>query len=326
MTGTFTGCKDYDDDIDALDNRVTAVEKSVTDVENAIKNGKWVTSYNPTTNGYELILSDGSKLVITNGKNGEKGEQGIQGEKGEPGTSASAIIPKFKVDEENYWMVSVDEGKSYSYVTNEEGDKICAKGQDGEPGTSTAPSTEEIQAAIGTVMTVGEDGYMYFGNQKSGLKFDATLPIIVDNEKDGTIDITLNGETYKVLKTGSSYRGLNSIIWRRMHVDDGDEYATAPTLFQTIKVEGENTDVVVASAPAKVDFKILPTTFKTDEATFACVDFHKLTRNAEPTADKAIDVKAITLSAGVKLYAYDHDDEAVTANGVKENAVASAMT
>ena len=31
--GTFTSCKDYDDDIEGLDNRVSAVEKLVSDLQ-----------------------------------------------------------------------------------------------------------------------------------------------------------------------------------------------------------------------------------------------------------------------------------------------------
>ena len=31
--GTFTSCKDYDDDIESLDNRVSAVEKLVSDLQ-----------------------------------------------------------------------------------------------------------------------------------------------------------------------------------------------------------------------------------------------------------------------------------------------------
>ena len=36
--GTFTSCKDYDDDIESLDNRVSAVEKLVSDLQAKIAN------------------------------------------------------------------------------------------------------------------------------------------------------------------------------------------------------------------------------------------------------------------------------------------------
>ena len=37
--GTFTSCKDYDDDIESLDNRVSAVEKLVSDLQAKIDAG-----------------------------------------------------------------------------------------------------------------------------------------------------------------------------------------------------------------------------------------------------------------------------------------------
>ena len=41
--GTFTSCKDYDDDIESLDNRVSAVEKLVSDLQAKIDAGSVIT-------------------------------------------------------------------------------------------------------------------------------------------------------------------------------------------------------------------------------------------------------------------------------------------
>ena len=43
-------------------------------------------------------------------------DRGIQGPAGPAGSS---IVPKFKVDADSYWMVSVDEGGTYEYVLND---------------------------------------------------------------------------------------------------------------------------------------------------------------------------------------------------------------
>ena len=104
---SYVGCKDYDDDIDGLQQQVDANKSKIEEVEAAMKAGKFIVSYTPVANGYELSLSDGSKLTITNGKDGENGQPGLNGE---------TVIPKFKVSSDNYWQVSTDDGKTYEYV------------------------------------------------------------------------------------------------------------------------------------------------------------------------------------------------------------------
>lgn len=87
-----------------------------------MKAGKFIVSYTPVANGYELSLSDGSKLTITNGKDGENGQPGLNGE---------TVIPKFKVSSDNYWQVSTDDGKTYEYVLDADGNKVNATGKKG---------------------------------------------------------------------------------------------------------------------------------------------------------------------------------------------------
>lgn len=75
-SGVMSSCSDYDDDIDSLNNRVSAVETSIAELQKKISDGKWITSMEQSATGYVLTLSDGSKLEIKNGTAG-KGEQWI---------------------------------------------------------------------------------------------------------------------------------------------------------------------------------------------------------------------------------------------------------
>lgn len=79
-SGVMSSCSDYDDDIDSLNNRVSAVETSIAELQKKISDGKWITSMEQSATGYVLTLSDGSKLEIKNGTDG-KGEQWIIDEK-----------------------------------------------------------------------------------------------------------------------------------------------------------------------------------------------------------------------------------------------------
>ena len=67
--GTFTSCKDYDDDIESLDNRVSAVEKLVSDLQAKIDAGSVITGVDKTEDGIVIKLSNGESYPIKNGTN-----------------------------------------------------------------------------------------------------------------------------------------------------------------------------------------------------------------------------------------------------------------
>ena len=68
--GTFTSCKDYDDDIESLDNRVSAVEKLVSDLQAKIDAESVITGVDKTEDGIVIKLSNGDSYFIKNGTNG----------------------------------------------------------------------------------------------------------------------------------------------------------------------------------------------------------------------------------------------------------------
>ena len=80
--GTFTACSDYDDDINSLNERVDAVEKSVAELKAAIEAGSVITNVESTTNGVKVTLSNGKSFELTNGKDGATGATGADGTPG----------------------------------------------------------------------------------------------------------------------------------------------------------------------------------------------------------------------------------------------------
>lgn len=74
LAGGMVSCSDYDDDINSLNQRVDAVEKSVADLKLAIENGKTIKSVTSIENGFEIEFSDGQKYAIKNGENGTNGD------------------------------------------------------------------------------------------------------------------------------------------------------------------------------------------------------------------------------------------------------------
>ena len=227
-TISYVGCKDYDDDIDGLQQQVDANKSKIEEVDAAMKAGKFIVSYTPVANGYELSLSDGSKLTITNGKDGENGQPGLNGE---------TVIPKFKVSSDNYWQVSTDDGKTYENVLDADGNKVNATGKKGEQGEPGKPG-EPGQDASANV-SINKDGYIVIGDVVTSLKTDTKVPSIVINEVDGLYVITLDGKEYKMLAEGSAYNGLQSIIYRRQAANDKDDFVKSIGLMSSNDPDAE---------------------------------------------------------------------------------------
>ena len=273
-TGTFVSCKDYDDDIDNINKELTDIKATIASLDAAIKAGKSISSYTAVANGYELTFTDGSKITISNGKDGAQGEQGLQGIQGPQGPAGSSIVPKFKVDADSYWMVSVDEGATYEYVLNEAGEKIKATGANA--------SADDIADAVGNLIFVDEDGYINIGDYKTSFKYNANIPSMIYNEKDQTMKVTVDGKEYTLLMEGSAFNGLQTIVYRKQYKDDYDDIVYAYLLKYKDKEGNADKDVLFASVPAKAEFKVYPETFSLSDAEFYFSDTYK-TRAAVPT-------------------------------------------
>ena len=165
-TGTFVSCKDYDDDIDRIDKELSEVKETIASLDSAIKAGKFVQSCNEVTGGYELVFTDGSKITIKNGTNGADG---------------TTVIPEFRV-EGNYWQVSTDKGATWVDVKDTEGNKVPARGQDGE-------------AAGSNVSWVTVDGveYIKIGDKVTDLKQNNEFPNIAVDAESKTVIVTIDG-------------------------------------------------------------------------------------------------------------------------------------
>lgn len=136
-SGVMSSCKDYDDDINSLNDRVTAVESSIAELQKKLESGKWVVSFEQNTgkNGYILTLSDGNKLEILNGKNGTDGTNGTNGINGVDGKNGTT----WEIDPETKHWIAIDaDGKKTDTGISAEGLKgeQGLQGPAGEPGKS----------------------------------------------------------------------------------------------------------------------------------------------------------------------------------------------
>ena len=95
-TGTFTSCKDYDDDIKDLQGQIDANKTAIDKINALINSGSVITGVNKTDKGVTVTLSNGNSFDLTNGSNGTDGKAGSVVEIGENG---------------NWWIDGKDTGK-----------------------------------------------------------------------------------------------------------------------------------------------------------------------------------------------------------------------
>lgn len=128
----YTGCtKDYAEDIKDLDDRLTAVEKSVSELQSEIKAGAVITDVTSTSNGVKVTLSNGKSFEITNGKDGvdgTNGKDGVNGTNGTNGKDGSVIT----IGDNGNWFI---DGKDTGMPSRGENGKDGVNGTNGTNGT-----------------------------------------------------------------------------------------------------------------------------------------------------------------------------------------------
>ncbi len=154
------------DKVNSLDDRLTNIENQLTQMNtnitsmgaivNALEGNVYVTSVTETEDGYTIAFSDGTIASITNGAAGKDAPvigfdkdadgkyywtqtiDGVQswltdadGNK-IPVTGNDAVTPQLKVGTTGYWMISYDNGLTFTEVLDEGGNPVKALGEDGD--------------------------------------------------------------------------------------------------------------------------------------------------------------------------------------------------
>ena len=240
-TGTFTSCKDYDDDINSLNERVEAVETLVNQLQTQIQNGAVITDVTKTENGVLVTLSNGNSFEVTNGTNGTNGSVVTIGDngnwfidgvdtgkpsRGESGTAGTSIyyVPGTDGAEEGYWVKVTKnaDGTETREVTNttwlptgtvtavwdtENQNLILSNvlGANGEPTTVVVPLASELKSLVFDVEN--ENAIYMDGVESMEYKWIAYRAITIDKTPvNGTIPGTTN--TYTVTEAKNNYQNL----------------------------------------------------------------------------------------------------------------------
>lgn len=221
--GTMTtSCTDYQDEIDALDYRVTVLESLVKQVNNnlevmmitvnAMENGDFITAVRETDDGYLLNFNQAGPIHIIDGRDGRDGKDA---------QAPDISVEQDPTDGEWYWVINGE----WLLVG---GEKIRANGHDGRDGTdgkdAVSPQVRinpetgiwEISADGGKTWTStgtsatgapgrdgkdgkdGEDG-KNGENGRDGNQFFMTVNYTIDTDlTEYMIITTRSGQTFKI--------------------------------------------------------------------------------------------------------------------------------
>ena len=151
---TFTACKDYDYEIDDLQEQITSLQSMIDEIN---ESGKVIESVTSTADGVVVRLKDGPSYTIKNGKDGKDGKDGSNGKDGSVVT----------IGENGNWFIDgEDTGKPSRGAKGEDG-VYYIPGDDGfwhkEEGEEVTP-TKDSWIIEGTITAKLEDGYVVLYN------------------------------------------------------------------------------------------------------------------------------------------------------------------
>ena len=184
--------------IDDLDKRITAIENQLKSINadisslstliGILENRRYVSGITGLVDGYSITFSDGSKLTIKDGKDGVDGKAApvfnvrffneryywvkiidgvtswLTDDKGNmiPASGTEAVTPLMKIDSDGYWIVSYNNGQSYSRIIDKSGNFVKASGKDGD---SMFKSVEILESELRIVLIDGTEIIIPIGKQ-----------------------------------------------------------------------------------------------------------------------------------------------------------------
>ena len=200
-TTSLQSCKDYDDDIQNLQQQIDANSKAIKAIEDLIKNGSVITNVAEADNGVIVTLSDGKKFTIANGKDGT------------PGTA-------WTIGTDGYWYKNGEKTEFYALGT---------KGDKGDKGDQGEKGDKGDQGEKGDKGDKGDAG----SNGNDGTSTTTSYEYYVPNAESGCFDIWKDGEFVK--STTISFRneaqnGISAVLDKENLILTGVEGVASKTV------------------------------------------------------------------------------------------------
>lgn len=300
----FVSCKDYDDDINNLQQQIDELSKTIKAIQDQIAAGSVITSVTPTGNGVTITLSNNKTFTITNGKDGAAGKDGTA----------------WTIGTDGYWY---KDGAKTDY---------CAKGDAGATGT---PGIYYKPNAQGFFDIYNGDGTIKEANVFSWKATDANAITAVKNADnltmynvdgaDGkTVVISLTSKLKSLLfEPAFYYNGIEAFDFSTFNyaentvkpVDaNGDYKSDAPT------VSKENTTM---SPDLQATYFLNPSNAKISEKSedYRFIAYNKAYTRANDEVSKCFNIQSADISKSGKVTVHAKYNGNVIKNIADDGAV-----
>lgn len=217
--------------LDKLERDITIINSNITFIQTTINNfptGKYIKTVIETATGYQITMSDGEIINLTNGLNGKDGQNGQDGSTVTIGVKLSNGI--------YYWTIITNGTEEWLYDTN--GNKIPVTGNNGQNG-SNGKSAYEIAV---------EHGFQ--GTEAQWLE---SLKPVFGNDSQGNITITIGGTTVNIDNSNNVSQVISSIT-----EDNAFVYIKLPT-GETITVPKTSEEFTFTLSQNSLSFNSLET-------------------------------------------------------------------
>lgn len=291
LAGGMVSCSDYDDDINSLNERVDALEKTVADLKKAIEAGAVITNVQSTENGVTVTLSDGKTFEVKNGTNGAPG----------------SVVT---IDEEGYWCIDSKR------QTDKDGKPYKAQGEKGDTGADGQPGDPGADGKDGCWYFPDEDGFWHkqYYNEEGKIVDEPTdvawVPSaeesvrIVYDPVNGYLKIS-NAEGMKegevfVIDITSALKSLAVIPY----VIDRESGLPVASFYNIIGYERVDDywveSGVATSTDAQIHYRLNPSNANVNEWNWSMIDRIAVINNTRADGDQN---ELLT----IKEYSYSHD-------------------
>lgn len=180
-TGTFVSCKDYDDDIDRIDNTLNDLKSKLDALQTKVDAGKYVTNIAKSGDGITITWNDNSTSTI----------ETIKGDKGDKGDAVE---------------ISIDP-TTKNWIIDGEDTGICAQGKDGSAANGVSAKSPSIDATTGNwvVYEWNADKQEYVGTD-TGISAKGASAYVVDEGNYYTLNVAADkaGTSYTTVKLPKS--------------------------------------------------------------------------------------------------------------------------
>lgn len=233
--GTFTSCKDYDDDIENLQSQITTMKGTVDDLQKKIESGLVVTKVEKSADGVNITFSNGQTYELKNGAKGDKGDTGAAG--------ADAVV--WNIGQDGYWY---KDGEKTEYKA------IGTNGVDGSNGANGYYYKPNATTGCFDVYVIDENGEEKFVKSTtiSYVSPVAGVSVVHDGNKlivNGAIDSKGNAVNALELYLGEK---LTSVAFVPELLDEYSKYPLAK--FYHVDAFLDETKYVTTAGASQYDF------------------------------------------------------------------------